>query len=95
MQNLVLSPIEVEDLAVILSRTVMREVRSEIRTLLKEVTTLPEHPSVKQAAKFLSVSQVTIYEKIKTGHLTVDKLGTRTRLRRDEVLALLVEVESN
>ncbi len=93
MENLVLSPITIEDLAQRLSSQLVPKVRGEIQSALKEVTSLPEHPTIKQTAKFYGVSEVTIYDMIKRGSLTVDKLGTRTRLRREEILAQLKEVE--
>jgi len=48
-----------------------------------------QYITVDEAAKLLSVSTVTIYDRMKVGELKKHKIGRGTRLLRSEVMALI------
>ena len=93
-QNLSVTNLSIEDLAAATARRTVEGLRPLIRQVIKEMSSLPERPTVKQISRYLGVSEVTVHKYFNEGRLTRDKIGSRTRGRREEVFALLQEIEN-
>lgn len=93
MDQIMMSSITIEELISQISERVRKDLSRDLHTTIDNITSLPERPTIKQAAKYLGVSVPTVYDKINQGLLTIDKLGSRSRLRRSEVINLLKKVE--
>ncbi|MCC8358376.1 helix-turn-helix domain-containing protein [Salinimicrobium sediminilitoris] len=72
-----------------------REIRNDIRLELQELAEklTPKEPEIwitrQEAAEFLGVSLVTIYNWSKEGVIHPFKIGTRIRFKKSEILKVL------
>jgi len=91
-QNLVFSPIPLDELTAVISKTV----RDEVERLTQSLTPPPstEFITRKETAQKIGVSLVTLNEWTKTGIVTGYRIGTRVRYKRHEIENSLREVHS-
>jgi excisionase family DNA binding protein len=93
MENLLLSPISLEQLKAVISNTVRVELARQLdgRNGPKEDTKLLTR---KEAAHFLGVSLPTLLEFTKSGKITGYRISTRVRYKRAELEQSLKQIRS-
>ena len=93
MQNLILSPLSLDQLKLEISDAVKKEFApffSSINTHKQETEVLTR----KEAAKLLSVSLPTILDWTKTGKITGYRIGSRIRYKRAELESSLLQIKT-
>ena len=92
MQNIVLSPIPLNELKTVIGETVKNEFAKQAATTpVKEVT---EFLTRKQTAELLSISLPTLSEWTKKGLVTGYRISCRVRYKRSEVETALKQIVS-
>jgi excisionase family DNA binding protein len=91
-QNLVFSPIPLDELTAVITQTV----RSEMERAAQCFTPPPSTELItrKEAAQILGVSLVTLNDWTKAGTITGYRIGTRIRYKRHELEDAVREIRS-
>ena len=84
MQQIILNGISIEDFQNQLIGKIKSEFFSSVPTPAKETT--EDFLTVKQVAKLLGVSLVTVHKWKKEGKLKFHRFGTRIRFQKSEIL---------
>lgn len=92
MQNVLLSPISLEQFKTEISQSVKQELENHFRSV---TTPKPETVLItrKEAAKILGVSLPTLLDWTKTGRVTGYRIATRVRYKRAELETSLTQIK--
>jgi excisionase family DNA binding protein len=89
-QELILTNLSIENLKNLIRDTIREEVKDNSE---KDVEVKPKLLSRNETAEILSISLVTLHEWTKKGLLPAYKIGTRIRLKEDEVFESLNKIK--
>ena len=93
MQNLIFSPIPVEQLKAEVSETIKKELQSFLQSIQPQKEQA-EFLSRKEAGQLLSVSLVTLNEWTKTGIVQGYRIASRVRYKRAEIETALKKMNT-
>lgn len=88
-----LSIIQKEDLEELVQTSVEKTLRSYFNQRSKE-NSQPQTLTIRETAKFLSVTETTVRNYIQRGLIKADKIGGRIFISREKLLESLKEVKS-
>jgi excisionase family DNA binding protein len=88
-----LTIIQREDLEVLVQTSVERTLRNFYYQKSKE-NNQPETLTIRETAKYLSVTETTVRNYIQRGFIKADKIGGRIFISREKLLEALKEVKS-
>jgi excisionase family DNA binding protein len=88
-----LSIIQKEDLEDLVQTSVEKTLRSFFNQRAKE-NSQPQTLTIRETAKFLSVTETTVRNYIQRGLIKADKIGGRIFISREKLLESLKEVKS-
>ena len=94
MKNILLSPIQLEELLTQIELIIEKIFKLHLPTLLPKTHELPEWPTRIQTAKYLSVSLVTLNKWSRQGLIHSYKIGGQVRYNRDEIMLSLQKVKN-
>ena len=89
MENVILSPITLDDLMSNVRSIVKQELESERKLDLSS----KEWLTSKEVQSLLKISPVTLWKYDKQGITRPNKMGNRKRYRKDEVLSIMTKME--
>ena len=92
MDQLILSPISLEQLKTEISSSVKHEFESHFKNHLAPLQT--ELLTRKEAAKLLGVSLVTLLDWTKTNRVTGYRIASRVRYKRAELESSLIQIKT-
>ncbi|MET6998708.1 helix-turn-helix domain-containing protein [Chitinophaga defluvii] len=92
MENLILSPIPLEQLKAVICDSVRMELSKRLDSINQPNQT--ELITRKEAAVFLGISLPTLSDFTKTGKIVGYRIGTRVRYKRAELEQALNEIKS-
>ncbi len=93
MENLILSPIPLEQLKAIICDSVRMELSKRLDSIT-QANTQTELITRKEAAYFLGISLPTLLNFTKAGKIVGYRIGTRVRYKRAELEQALNEIKS-